>query len=111
MSEIAGVDCERKYGRDDIEYETWYSEWMKGLAKRMTRDEVLRELGVASGESARAAKTHHDAIARSSSMSSNSQRRAQARNVVAAAGEYKIALSGALEIHDLFPEHGKSDWE
>ena len=84
---------------------------MKGLAKRMTRAEILRELGVASCESAKAAKAHHNAIARSSSMSSNSQRRAQARNVVAAAGEYKIALSGALEIHDLFPEHGKTSKE
>ena len=40
-------------------------------------------------------------------MTSQSQRRAQSGNVVAAAGEEKIAVRGALEIYDLFPEHTK----
>jgi hypothetical protein len=42
-------------------------------------------------------------------MQSNSQRRAQARNVTAAAGQEAIYLRGALEIHTLFPEHAKAE--
>lgn len=109
MFEIAGIDYERKYGRADVDYESWFSEWSKMLARRMTRSEILREMGVAQKETSRAAKSHHEAIKKTTSMSSNSQRRAHARNVVAASGEYHIALSGALEIHDLFPENAKED--
>lgn len=97
----------RQYGREDIDYEAWYSDWMKSLAKRLTRAEIEAQLGVASSESRKAAHIHLRAIQRTSSMSSNSMARAHGRNTVAAAGEYKIALSGALEIYDLFPEHTK----
>lgn len=41
-------------------------------------------------------------------MQSASAARAHSRNTVAAAGELKGALSGALEIHELFPEHAKA---
>jgi hypothetical protein len=38
-------------------------------------------------------------------MSGQSARRAHARNCVAAAGDELIAIRGAIEIHELFPEH------
>lgn len=97
----------RQYTRDDVEYDGWYSDWMKQLARTMTRSEIETALGIVSVEVKVAARLHHNAIARTTSMQGNSQGRAQAGNVVAAKGEYKIALSGALEIYDLFPEHAK----
>jgi len=40
-------------------------------------------------------------------MQSQSQRRAQTGNLTRAAGDKAIAIRGALEIHDLFPEHAR----
>jgi hypothetical protein len=97
----------RQYGRDDVTYETWYSPWMKQLAKNYTRTELEKRAGVASENGSKAARTHLRAIQATHSMTSNSQRRAQSGNSVAAAGEERIAINGALEIYDLFPEHTK----
>lgn len=97
----------RQYGREDVSYETWYSPWMKQLAKHYTRAELEKRLGIASGEASKAAQTHLRAILATHSMSSQSQRRAQSRNAVAASGEERMAINGALEIYDLFPEHTK----
>lgn len=63
----------------------------------------------ASKDAQTSALQHLNAIAKSHSMSSNSQRRAQTRNVTAAAGDKAIAIRGALEIHELFPEFSKKD--
>ena len=98
---------QRMYGRDDVNYQTWYSDWSKSLAKIYTKQEIEKSLGIAQVKLSDAARTHHNAVARSTSMTSNSQRRAQSRNVVAASGELAIALRCALEIHELFPEHAK----
>ncbi len=38
-------------------------------------------------------------------MTGCSARRAHTKNIAAAAGDTAIALRGALEIYDLFPEH------
>jgi len=97
----------RKYGRDDVSYDTWYSPWMQRLAKSHTRDELVRMLGTAGDEAARAASSHLGAIARTTGMQSQSQRRAQTGNLTRAAGDRAIAIRGALEIHDLFPEHAR----
>lgn len=97
----------RQYGRDDVDYHTWYSDWMKRLAKHHTRAELEALLHGKESEVRSASRRHLSAIQDTSSMSGQSQRRAQTRNVVAAAGEYAIALRGALEIYDLFPEHTK----
>lgn len=97
----------RQYSRDDVRYETWYSDWMKTLAKRYTRGEIERLLGVNSVEISRSTRAHESAIKATGSMRGSSQRRAQSRNCVAAAGDYRIALKGAIEIHELFPEFAK----
>jgi hypothetical protein len=98
----------RGYGREDVTYETWYSPWMKQLAQNYTRAELHRMLATAMGEGARAARSHLRTIQRTHSMTSNSMARAHAGNVTAAAGEKQIAMRGALEIHDLFPEHARA---
>lgn len=97
----------RQYNREDVNYETWYSSWMKQLALTKTRDELETLMGIKAAEGKRASKQHLAAIDKSGSMQGNSSHKAAARNVVAAVGDYKIALSGALEIYDLFPEHTK----
>jgi hypothetical protein len=97
----------RQYGREDVDYATWYSDWSKQLAKHYTRRELERRVGLASETASKAARTHLRAIQATHSMTSNSQRRAQSGNVVAAAGEEMMAVNGALEIYDLFPEHTK----
>lgn len=99
----------RQYGREDVDFETWYSPWSKQLAQNYTRAELEKRLGIASENSAKAARSHLRAIQATHSMTSQSQRRAQSGNVVAATGEEKIALRGALEIYDLFPEHTKKE--
>lgn len=98
---------ERQYGRDDINYRTWYSDWAKLLAQTYTRPEIETRLGVTQCDLSKAAKVHHRAVSKSTSMTSNSQHRAQSRNVVAATGDLARALRGALEMHDLFPEYAK----
>lgn len=80
---------------------------MKMLARNNTRAELEVLLGIKTVEASRAAKQHLAAIDKSTSMSGNSSNRAASRSVVAATGDYKIALVGALEIYDLFPEFTK----
>jgi len=104
----AGMDNARQYGRDDVDFDTWYTPWMKSIAGNYTRPEIEKKLGVASFASAKAAQSHLRAIQASGSMQGNSSRRASTKNVVAASGEEVIALRGALEIHELFPEKAKS---
>lgn len=99
------MEAQRQYGRADIEYSTWYSSWSKMLAKKYTRIQLQNKLGSVAIESEKASASHLKAIERTSSMHSQSQRRAQARNLVVASGEEKRALRGALEIYELFPEH------
>lgn len=96
-----------QYTRDDVDFETWYSSWMKQLAKFYTVAELEEKLYGAKREANRAATSHLRAIQRTHSMTSNSQARAHAHNVTAAAGDYAIALRGAIEIHQLFPEMAK----
>lgn len=95
----------RQYGREDVDYETWYSPWMKQLARTYTREQLENRYCGASHDAERAARVHLRAIDATHSMAGCSARRAHARNVTAALGEEKIAIAGALEIYDLFPEH------
>jgi hypothetical protein len=101
------TDSCRQYGREDVDYRTWYSDWMKYLAQCYTRAELEVMLHGKRREASIASAQHLRAIQATTSMQGQSQRRARTRNVAAAAGEYAIALRGALEIYDLFPEHTK----
>jgi len=97
----------RQYGRDDVVYADWYNPWMKLLAKSHTVAELQSMLHGASAEAVKHAGQHLRAIQKTGSMTGNSAARAHSRNNVAASGDKKIALQGALEIHELFPEHAK----
>jgi len=96
-----------QYTRDDVEFETWYTPWMKQLAKLNTVEELKQKLYGANVDVKRNGLAHLRAIDKTASMSGNSAARAHGRNLVAASGDYAIALRGAIEIHDLFPEYGK----
>lgn len=98
----------RQYGRGDVEYATWYSSWMKALALLHTADELRQLERGASADALRGARSHLRAIQKTGSMTGNSQARAHARNVTSAAGDFGIAIRGAIEIHELFPEFAKS---
>jgi hypothetical protein len=99
---------ERQYGREDVSFDTWYSAWSKLLAKTYTRAELEKRAGIASDAGSKAARSHLRAIQATHSMTSQSQRRAQTGNVSRAVGEERMAITGALEIYDLFPEHTKA---
>jgi hypothetical protein len=104
IRELLGI----QYGREDVSYATWYSDWSKQLAKLMTLEQIEKELGCLVYESKKAAASHLRAIDATTSMQSQSQRRAQTGNVVRAVGERRMALSGARQIYYLFPEHALS---
>jgi hypothetical protein len=81
---------------------------MKRLAKQHTQSELEQMLGGKQHEARGASESHLKAIRATGSMQGNSSRRAHARNVVAAAGETMLAIKGAIEIHELFPEFAKA---
>lgn len=97
----------RQYGREDVDYETWYGQWSKDLARNRTLAELKAMLHGKSAEAKRGASSHERAIRRSTSMQSQSAARAHAKNVTVAAGDAAIAIRGAIEIYELFPEHTK----
>lgn len=97
----------RQYGRDDVDYESWYSDWMKLLARTHTKTELQMRLSGSAAKGRMATAAHLRAIEATTSMGGQSARRAHSRNVAAAAGDERIAIEGALEIHDLFPERAK----
>lgn len=97
----------RQYTREDIDYKTFYNPWMKSLAKTYNIAELEAKLYGAKKESEKASASHLRAIERTHSMQGNSQARAQTRNSAAASGDFALALRGAIEIHELFPEEAK----
>ena len=84
-----------------------YSQFARLLARTKTKEEIIKEIKQINKELEKATKSHLKAIKQSTSMQSNSQRRAQARNLVAGLGERKMALENALEIHKYYPEKCK----
>lgn len=95
----------RQYDRKDIDYETWYSPWMKQLAKSHTRADLELKLYGAFASVKSCVCSHSRAIAREDRRIACTQRLAQSSADVGVAGDTVIALRGALEIYDLFPEY------
>jgi hypothetical protein len=98
---------DRQYGREDVDYHTWYSDWMKMLARTKTRQELQEMYYGAAKEGKSAATSRLHALEQSGSQYSKSSVRASLGNVVRASGDTKIAIDGALEIYELFPEYTK----
>ena len=97
----------RNYGREDVDYETWYSDWMKRLALSHSKAELEKMLGKTQTSLEKSVKSHLSAIEATHSMTSNSGRRAKSRNSVAMDSETSGAIKGAIEIYELFPEKVK----
>lgn len=99
----------RQYSRDDVDYETWYSNWSRTLASNYTIRQLEERLYGVRAAGKKAAESHLRAIDATHSMQSQSARRAHTKNVVAASGDERLAIEGAIEIHELFPEHALAD--
>lgn len=97
----------RQYGRDDVDYVTWYTPWSKQYALIHTRAEIEKMLGMQTKRLHSASESHCNAVAATTSMTGQSQRRAHTRNTTALSSDMILALRAALEIYDLFPEHTK----
>lgn len=94
-----------KYTSADVDYNTWYSEWAKRLALTTSRIELETRLMREQSKSTKLANSHLNAVNKTTSMVSNSQRRAQTRNSLAANYDLIMALKSAVEIYELFPEY------
>ena len=95
----------RQYGRSDVDFDAFYSDWMKRLAAQYSKGELEARLPGKCADVARSTAAHLRAIDATTSMKGQSSRRAHTRNCAAAAGEELMAIRGAIEIHELFPEH------
>jgi hypothetical protein len=80
---------------------------MKELAHQHTHDELETMAHGLTYTVKQGATAHHNAVSKSHSMTSHSQARAQAGNIVSGYGEELMDVKGAIIIHRLFPEHGK----
>jgi len=99
----------RQYEREDVNYETWYSPWMRMLAKNNTLAELEAKLNGNRYQHKKESAAHLRAIESRvrGSMQTAAMRTAKAMNVSGARGEERLAIDGAIEIYALFPEHTK----
>jgi len=86
-----------------------YNAWSRQMAKIHSVKELEDMLYGASTDLTKSTASHLKAVEKSTSMQSNSQRRAQARNVVSGNWEKKNAIENALEIHRFYPEQAKKE--
>lgn len=86
-----------------------YNDWSRQMAKDYSKQELERMLFGSSKDLTSATKSHLSAINKTTSMTSNSQRRAQSRNNVTMSYERKYAIENALEIYRYFPEMTKQE--
>ncbi len=84
-----------------------YSQWHQGLAKSYTKSELEKMLYKEQGKSDKYAQSHLKSISKTSSMQSNSQRRAQGRNNLESNYNHIRAYTNALEIHKFYPDKAK----
>jgi DNA repair protein RadC/predicted ABC-type ATPase len=84
-----------------------YNDWARRLAQTSTKEGIESRLTQLNGKKGKLAQSHLNAINKTSSMQSNSQRRAQTGNSVRANYEERNALENALEIYKYYPEKTK----
>jgi hypothetical protein len=77
-----------------------YGDWAKSLAYSHTTEQLKSMLLKEEFQQQKAIQSHLNAIKKTSSMSSNSQRRAQSRNVVNGSYEKIMSLRHAIEIKE-----------
>jgi hypothetical protein len=84
-----------------------YSQWSQSLARTKTVKELESEKFKSEKSWDRINKSHSKVIDKSSSMSSNSWRRASYRTSMQYDYEYMNACKNALEIHKYYPDKCK----
>ena len=84
-----------------------YSLWSRQLAESYSVKELQKVVNECEGLSDKYARQHLSAIEATTSMQSQSQRRAHARNNVDGNYEKKRAYSNAIELHKYYPERCK----
>ena len=84
-----------------------YSLWSRQLAESYSVNELQKVVNECEGLSDKYAKQHLSAIEATTSMQSQSQRRAHAKNNVVGNYEKKRAYSNAIELHKYYPERCK----
>jgi len=84
-----------------------YSEWSRQIAMNYTRKEIKKELGICDRQRGKLGESHRAAIEKTTSMQSNSQRRAQSGNSLRGNYERSQAYKNALEIYEFYPEKTK----
>ncbi len=87
---------------------TEYTPYARQFARNYTRAELVEMLAGAEAAQKAYAMQHLGAIKKTTSMQSNSSRRANARNKAGANYEKLNAIRNAIEIHDVWPEHSKA---
>lgn len=87
---------------------TEYSKYAQQMARCYTRKELENMLTGCEAALDRYAKQHLGAIKATTSMQSNSSRRANARNKLGAEYTKINAIRNAIEIHDVWPEYAKA---
>jgi len=85
-----------------------YNLWSRQLAETYTIKELEKELFKCMSNTEKYAQQHLAAIDATTSMTSQSQRRAHARNNVQGNYEKKCAYRNALEIHQYYPKMCKN---
>jgi cobalamin biosynthesis protein CobT len=86
-----------------------YSRWSRQLAEQYSLEELEKEARKCQFLSDKYARQHLAAIEATSSMQSQAQRRANARNNCAGNYEKKRAYLDAIELHRYYPERCKKE--
>lgn len=84
-----------------------YSQWPRTIAANYTKAEIEREINKCDSARGALGRSHLNAVNKTTSMSSNSQRRAQSGNVFRGNWEKMQAHIRALEIYEFYPEKTK----
>jgi hypothetical protein len=84
-----------------------YSPYARQLASKYTRAQLEAMLQESETATRRYSRQHLGSIKKTTSMQSNSARRANTRNKMSAEWERMNAVRNAIEIHDVWPEHAK----
>ena len=104
-------EIERQYGRSDIDYKTWYSDYARLLAVSKTYKELIELRTKENIKLELLTISHERSIKKTGSMSGNASNRAKSRNSVSGSSDTIFALNAAIEIYELFPEYTKEGYK
>jgi len=81
-----------------------YSLWSRQIARTTTKKEIKEVIGICDYNRKHLAASHLKALSKSTSMTSNSQRRAQSKNAMLGNYEKYTAYLNALELYEFYPD-------